>query len=148
MTRARHKVCDLMLLEMSPDVFHGIEFGCVSRQLLDPESASAFAQHLLHRLGAMDRSTIPDDQQLSRQMPKQLAKKCRHLWTADRAFMKTEVEAVQRQPADQGELLPVEGLLNHRGLATGRPSACSVRAGTQAAFVDEDGGPAFAARFF
>lgn len=143
-----HQVRYLMLLQVAPDVFHGIELGRVGRQSLDPQPSPTFTQHLLHRLSTMDRCAIPDHQQASCEMAKQLSKEVSHLRTADRAFVKSEIEPLERQPANQRELVPVERLLNHRRLAARCPGARSVGARTQAAFVDEDDRAAFAARFF
>lgn len=147
LSRSRHQISDLMPLEVTPDVFHGIELGGVGRQALNPQPAQLSPKHLIHRLGTMDRRSVPDHRQWSRQMPEQFAKECSDLWTADRPLVKSEVEAMQRRSPNQGELVPIGSPLKHRRLATRRPSAHSVGARAQSALVDEDDRAAFSARF-
>ena len=62
--------------------------------------------------------------------------------------MESEKEIPESDPGDEGEVLPIEGLLEDGSLSTQRPSARAGGAGAQPAFVDEDDGTAFPAGFF
>jgi len=80
-------------------------------------------------------------------MTEEFAKEAGDFWTANRPFVESEVEAMQRQSPNQGEFVPTEFLLKHRRLATRRPDAQPMGARAQAALVHEDDRAAFAARF-
>ena len=71
-----------------------------------------------------------------------------HLFGLDAPGVQPEEEPLPGEPGDEGQALPAEGLLEHRRLSFTPPSPHPVGAGAQAAFVDEDNGPAFAAGLF
>src|SRR5512135_2360174 len=55
--------------EQIPDAFLGIEFGRISRQTLEMDAlGSTSRQEVFDRLTAMNRGSIPDDQQLARDL--------------------------------------------------------------------------------
>ena len=96
----------------------------------------------------MDRCAIPDDQYFPGNMSLEMAQKLDDLETFDAAGMNLEIKPPEGQAADDGKAFPVEGLVQHRGLPAGRPSACSRGAGAQPAFVDEDDGSSLLAGLF
>jgi hypothetical protein len=145
---AHAPVANLMLLQVAPEVFNRIEFGSVSRQTLNPEPAPALTQEFLDRCGAMNSCAVPDDQQLAGQMPQPVAKKSCDLETANGPVVELEVETPESQTADERALVPIKGLLQDRGLSARCPSPHAMRAGAQAAFVDEDDRATFPACFF
>ena len=96
----------------------------------------------------MNRGTIPDDGQLSFDMPLEVAEELNDLWSLDAAGVDLEVEPVQRQPADHREAFPAKGLLDHWRLADRCPCPHPGGACTQSTFVNEDDGSAFCTGFF
>ena len=61
----RTEVRQGMTFEMSPNVFDGIEFRCVRRQLGQHKVACGSFDVVAHRSAAMPRQTIPDHQLLA-----------------------------------------------------------------------------------
>ena len=136
-----------MLLPVTPDVLHWIEFRGVTRQPLDCEPTALCADEVADQARPMRRQSIPHHQQLARQMTQQVAEEVHHLRRANRGRIKPEVEV---PPGDSGtgrEHLPVEVVLQHRSLPARRPGTYPVRSLAQSAFVDEDDGAPFAERF-
>jgi hypothetical protein len=62
--------------------------------------------------------------------------------------MDLKIEVPESDSRDERKTLPAESLLDHRGLATRRPSTHPVGARAQTAFVEEDDGAAFPRGFF
>lgn len=142
------QVGDFMFLEMSPQVFDGIELGGVRGQPFQPEAPLLRRQQRFHRLAAMGRGAIPDDQQLAPQMARQRLEECGRARPIDAPFIDAKIKPPEREPGDDRTPVPVEGLAQHRGLPTRRPRAHAVGTGAQSALVDEDDGAAFAPGFF
>ena len=69
-----------------------------------------------------------------------MAQKLDDLEALDTAGMNLEIESPERQAPDDRKAFPVEGLVQHWSLPTGRPSACPRGAGAQPALVDKDDG--------
>jgi hypothetical protein len=57
------QVGDLVSLEVGPQIFDRVEFGSISRQFFQPESAATLREYRFDRLTAVDGRTIPDDQE-------------------------------------------------------------------------------------
>jgi hypothetical protein len=62
--------------------------------------------------------------------------------------MNLEIKVPQGYSRDDRKTFPAERLLDHRRLATRRPSSHPVRTCAQATFVDEDNGAPLSQRFF
>jgi hypothetical protein len=62
--------------------------------------------------------------------------------------MDLEIEPQERQSPNNREALPVEGLLQQRGLSSRGPSPYACGSCAQPAFVDKDDQPALTPRFF
>lgn len=137
-----------MLLEMRPKIFHRIELRGVSGQPLEPEPAIAGGQERLDRLAAVNRSPVPDHQELAGDMTQEGLEELGGSHSVDAAFVDPEEKLPESDSRDQREFSPVERLLQHRRAAAGSPRAHPVGARAQSAFVDEDDGALFAPRFF
>jgi len=137
-----------MGFEMTPHVFDRVEFWRVSREAFQDDAPSGGGDVILNQQTAMDRRTVPQDQNFAGNMPLQVPEKLNHLWAFDTALMNLKVKPPQRQAANDGEAFPVEGLVQHRSLPARRPGADSRRAGAQSAFIYEDDGPFLSAGFF
>ncbi len=69
----RTEVRQLVMLPIGPDVLHRIEFRRVGGQVLKIDPASLTGDKLPHQPAAMGLRTIPDHQQLARQVAQQMA---------------------------------------------------------------------------
>jgi len=142
------QVADLVLLEVSPHILDWIEFRSVGRKAFHRDASSGTGHIVLHQTASMNRGTVPDDGQLSWNMPLEMPEELDHLRPLDAARVDLEVEPVQSQTSDDGEALPTKGLLDQRSLPTRCPGARPGGAGAQSAFVDKDEGSALFAGFF
>jgi hypothetical protein len=95
----------------------------------------------------MAYNNVPQ-QQFARQVAQQGVRELGGPLPVDAARVDPKVELPERQAGDDRELVPLEGLAQHRRLATERPGAHPVGPRAQSAFVDEDDGAAFAPGFF
>ena len=71
-----------------------------------------------------------------------------HLGALDRTGIEPKVETLERQAGDGGQGLPIEAVLQHRGLPARRPGSAAVRSLAYSALVDEDDRAALLAGFF
>ena len=142
------EVGQFMLLEMTPDVLGGIQFGGIGWQGLQVDALVQCADEVTHRPTSMNPSAIPDNQQSAGQMPQQMAQELDDLGTLDRSVKELEIEVGEGQSRHHRELLPIEVVLQHRRTTTRGPSANPVRLLAQSALINEDNQPIFAERFF
>ena len=142
------EVGQFMLLEMTPDVLGGIQFGGIGWQGLQVDALVQCADEVPHRPTAVNPRAIPDNQQSSGQMPQQMAQELDDLGTLDRSVKELEIEVGEGQSRHHRELLPIEVVLQHRRTTTRGPSANPVRLLAQSALINEDNQPIFAERFF
>jgi hypothetical protein len=145
---AHHQVGDLMFLEMPPKIFDRIEFGRISRQGFDDQPLVGAGEEISDQSTAVDHGAIPDDQQAAGQVAQERPEKLDDLRPFDRTRVNLEIEIPKGNACNEGETFPTEGLLDDRRLSAWCPSTNPMRAGAQAAFVDENNGPALAAGFF
>lgn len=97
---------------------------------------------------AVNGGAIPEDEHFPGHLFLEMAQELNDLGTLDASGMDLEVEAPERQAADDREALPVKGFLEHRGLPAWRPDARPRGMRTQAALVDKDDGAPPLAGFF
>ena len=142
------QIRDLVLLEMRPQIFDGVEFGSIGRQFFEPEAARAFDQHRFDGLAAVDGRSVPNDQELAGQVAQKRFQELGRARAIDTAFVNSEIKLPERQAGNEREFVPVERLAQHRGLPARSPRAHPVRPGAQSALVDEDDGAAFPPGFF
>src|SRR5271169_832948 len=117
------EVRQLMLFPMRPQILHRIEFGSIGGKKLQPQAPSLLLDEVPHRAATMGRQSVPDDQQLPRNMPQQMREKLDDLPAADGARKQPEVEVPPRYPRDRRQCLPVKVILQHRCLSAWRPGA-------------------------
>src|SRR5579859_964017 len=142
------QVGQLALLHVAPDVLGRVEFGRVGGQSLQDEVPVERFNVVLDEAAAVRRQAIPDDEQLAANLLGQRLQEFDELRAADRAGMQAEIEVPETDAGNDGELLPVEAVLQDRSLALGRPGLDPRGSLAQSAFVDEDNGAPFAAGLF
>jgi len=142
------EVGQFMLLPVRPEILYGVQLGGIGRQEFHPEPALLLTHEIPHGAAAMSRQSIPDNQQFARNVTQQVRQKLDDLRTADRAGKQTEVKIPPRHARHGRQGLPIEVVLQHRGLSPRRPGTAAVRSLAQSALVDEDYGTAFLAGFF
>src|SRR3954454_19115118 len=142
------QVGDLMLFEVSPDRLNWIEFRSIGRQSGNGQRSSLILQPRLDLAAAVDRCTIPDDQQRALDLTLERSQKVHDLLRANGSGKETKVELPEGQAGDDRELFPVETVLEHGRSSTQAPSTRHTRALRQTGLVYEDDGAAFAPGFF
>src|SRR5712671_4433435 len=96
----------------------------------------------------MSLGAIRAYQQSARQVTQQVREKVHHLWGADGLSVKPKIKVPPRDAGGSREHLPVEMILQHRGLSPRGPGAHPMGPLAQPARVDEDDGAPLAERFF
>jgi len=137
----RNQVGNLMGFKMPPHILDRIEFGRVSRQPFDPDSAFGSRHVVFNQHAPVDWCAIPDDQYFPGKVALEMTQKFDDLETFDAAGVDLKIKPPQRQAANYRKAFPVEGLLQHRGLPARRPGACPRGPRAQPAFVDKNEGP-------
>jgi hypothetical protein len=141
--------------QMTPKIFHGVEFGRVGRHVFHCQPGCLLPQVGLDIPAAMRRQPIPQQNRLS---PPEVTFEgpqiIEDLWLLDRAGVKshTESNSTSRrrsyQAGDGRQSLPIEGHDNERGLSPRSPRAPHRRTLGKAAFVQENQQDARVAGFF
>src|SRR5712691_8670728 len=142
------EIGQLTLLHVAPDVFDRIEFRRVRGQSFQDQVPVERFDVVLDDATAVRRQAVPDDQQLAANLLGKRLQEFDELRAADCAGMQPEIEVPETDAGDDGQLLPVEAVLQDRGLTLGGPGLDPRGSLAQSAFVDEDDGAAFAAGLF
>lgn len=145
---SRTEVGKLVSLPIAPDVLDGIQFGSVGRQVLERETPVLVRHEVPDQSAAVLAQSVPDHQEVAWNLTQQTTKEIHNLWTPDRTGIQPEVKRPPGHTGDRGQGLPVEVILQDRGLASRRPRAATMRLQAQSAFVDEDDRLAFASGVF
>src|SRR3984893_1541704 len=74
----------------------------------------------------MTAQAVPNDQQLIRQMTQQMFEELDYLRTLDGAGKEPKVKVPPRHPCHCRQSLPVEVVLQHRGVSPRRPGAAAM----------------------
>lgn len=127
----RAKVRQLVLLPVTPDVFDGVEFRGIGRQELELDVAVLTIDVLFDESAAMRRQTVPDNQQFARDLSLEVSQERHDLGPADGAGKQPEIELPPGDARDCRELVPVEVVLQHRGLSPRGPAAAAMGPFTQ-----------------
>ena len=140
------EVCDatvgeFVVLEMAPDVFGQIELGRVGWQLFDLYDAVQGFQVVADERQAMCRQPIPNDQQRLSDLQPEGVQELDDLRALDSAREHPEVEAPEGDAGNDGQLMPVEVVLQDGCLALGSPGAHPGRSFAQSRLIDEDDDP-------
>lgn len=77
------EVGQFVLLAVPPNVFHGIEFRSVGRQVIHMDAPPLPSDKIAHRSTAMRRQTIPQNQQLGGDMSLEVLQELDYLWSLD-----------------------------------------------------------------
>jgi len=137
-----------MRLQMPPHVFHRVEFGCIRWQTFYPDATTQAGQIVADQRATMNAGTIPEDQQLARELALEMLQELDHLWSFDASRMDLEVEPQECQAPNDREALPIKSFLEQRRLPDRGPRSHPGGASAQPAFIDKDDEPALAVRFF
>lgn len=142
------QVCNLMSFEVAPHIFDRIEFRRIRGQSLDHDSLSRSSHVVFDQHAAMNRRTVPNNQDFSGNMPLEMPQELDHLGAFDAACIDLKIEPPERKATDDRKAFPVKGFMEHRSLPAQRPCARPRGAGAQSAFVDEDDSAPLLAGFF
>src|SRR5215472_925740 len=137
-----------MLLAVTPDIFHRIEFWRVGRQELQLDSSGLLSDKLAHQPAAVHGQSIPDDCQTASDVPLQVLQKLNYLGCLDAASKQTEVKIPNGDTRHGREALPIEGILKHRRLTPRCPGAHPMGTFAQAALVHKHYGATLLEGFF
>lgn len=143
------EVAEFDVLEVVPDPLVRIEVRRVAGQLLQLEPRrGALREEVLDGLGAMDRRSIPDHEQLPRNLAQQMLQKLNDLRAAQRALTALDEEPpVVGQTADHGEMIARAAHPQDRRLAPRRVGAHQARQQIEARLVYPDDGTPLALGF-
>src|SRR6516165_4270929 len=86
------EVAELVLLQVSPDVFRRIELGSVGRQVLQLNGAVETLDVVAHQLTAMRGQPVPDHQHLAADVSTQGVQELDDLRSLDRSREESKVE--------------------------------------------------------
>ena len=134
----RAEVGEFMLLPVPPQELDWVQFRGVGRELLDDQPARLPLQVLPDQPAAVAGEAVPDDQQSPPQMAREVLQEIDNLWAPHRSGIEAEVEVPPRNPGDGRQRLPVEVILQDRGLPSRRPGPHPVRAFAEPTLVYED----------
>src|SRR5512134_336788 len=127
-----------MLLCVTEQVLHGIELGRIARQPLEHDVPVEGFDVVAHQAAAVSWQPVPYHQQLAADGALEGFEKLHHLHPGNGAVEESEVKAPQSHPGHQRKLLPVEAVLQHWCLPSGRPGAHASGPLAQSRLVDED----------
>jgi len=141
--------------QMGPEVFHGVEFGCVGRHVFHRQPGSLLPQIGLDVAAAMRRQPIPQQNRLSSpKMMFQGPQVIEDLWLLNRARVKSQAKSNPTsrrrgyQAGDGRQPLPVERYDNDRCMSPRPPRAPHRRTLGKAAFIQENQQGSRVTRFF
>src|SRR5258708_5421185 len=144
----RAEVRQFVMFPITPDVLHRIEFRSVGWQVVQRQAAALAGDKFPHQPAAMGLRAIPHHQQLARQVAQQMTQEVDYFGSANGSFVRSEIEIPPSDASDGREHLPVEMILQHRGLSARSPGAHPMGPLAQPALVDKDDGAPLAERFF
>ena len=144
------EVGHLMLLPMRPQVFDGIEFGCIGRQKLQLDIAAFSVDVIADQAAAMGLQAIPNDEEFAAaEMAAEIFEEGDEFGGADGAVDELEVDIPEGDARHGGELVPCEAVLQDRRLASGCPGSNAVWPLAHTGLIYEDDGSAlFGTVFF
>jgi len=148
--RVARSVSKLDVLQLSPDVLVGVDFGGVGRKRLELHAADGVERkELSDRDAAMDGRAIPEQQERPVNAPQQVAHEPHDVLAAKRGALHGGVQpTLPRQGADRREVVSAEGPSQGRRSACRRPRLDGGRGHVKGRFVHEDGRSPFRVSFF
>lgn len=136
------------MLAVRPEILDRVKFRRIGWKEFGHQATALRTDKLLSGSATMSRKTIPDHQQLARDITKQVSEEFDHLLGADSILKNPKVKIPEGQPGNDGQRLPIEVELEDGRMAARRPRAPAVRSLAQPAFVEKDDRAAFFLRFF
>jgi hypothetical protein len=136
------------MFPMSPNIFHGIELGCIGRQKCDLYPSAASLHEVPDHTTPVTAESIPDNKKIARDMAHKVGKEFHNLPASNCSRKKSEVKSPPGDASDRRNRLPIEMELKHWSLPTRRPCTATMRSLAQTAFVDEYYGLPFQLGFF
>jgi hypothetical protein len=135
-------VAQLDVLEVGPDALVGVQIWSVAREPLQLEPAGgSLGQEVLDRLAAMDRCTIPDDQELAGDVAEQMLEKADDVWALVRSLLHLQEQPPVRSDAtDDREVIPAQRQSEDGCLAAWGIGPDGGREQVEAGLVDPDDG--------
>lgn len=135
-------VLQLDPLQVIPDALVRIQVGCVRRQLGEVESGGGpLREEVLDHATAMDRRTVPHDQQRAGDLPEQVADEVHDRRSPKRPILHAgEEPPVRGDRTDRREVVVGERRAQHRRLAAGGIRPGDERQRIEAGFVYEEDG--------
>jgi hypothetical protein len=137
-----------VLLQVSPDIFCRVEFRGVCGQVEGFYLAFQGRYILLHETTTMPWEPIPNQQNGAVDLFVQVAKEVQDLFLPHAPLVRPKVELPQSHPCSDGEVIPIELVLQDGRNAALGPCAHPMRSLAEAAFVYEDDDPALFLGFF
>jgi len=136
-------VAQLDALEVVPDALVRVEVGSVAGELLEADAAStALGQEVLDRLAAMDRSAVPDDQELAGDVAQQMLEEAHDVRALVGMLLYVQEQAAVRgDAADDRQVVAAQGQTEDRRLPAWGVGPDRTREEIEARFVDPDDGP-------
>jgi len=139
------EVCERVVLQVAPDLLHGIELRCVGREPHHVKAAMATDEGR-DGAAAMDAESVPDQDDWTLQVAQEVAEEIDGPRDVDVSVCcEGEVKSHPPPPrrhcqcSDDRSLLPVTAaLVQHRSLAAWRPGPPDQRRGEQTTLVQED----------
>jgi hypothetical protein len=143
-------VAQLDVLELLPDAFLRIEVGRIARQAIQPQPRRGpRGQEILDNLAAVNRRAVPDDQELARDLPQQVAQKADDAGTPEGDGLDhMEQPPFGSNATDDREMIAGQGNPQHRGVPTWSVGPHDTRQQIEPGFVYPDDRTAFGRGFF
>ena len=138
-------ILEFSSLEQIPDPFLGIEFWRIGRQLFKMNtSGSPFCQESFDRLSMMNGGSIPNDEQLARDLAGQQRQKANDIWTFVGVILRLQDDlSFWSDPAQSRKMIAGQLDFQGGGLAHGRIGAYRHREQVKSRLIDKDYRPLF-----
>ena len=136
-------VAQLDVLQVGPDALIRVQVGGVAGELLqaDPSGAS-LGQEVLDRLAAMDRSAVPDDQELAGDVAQEVLEEAHDIRALVGVVLHQHEQAPRRRDAaDDRQVVAAQREAEDGCLATRRIRSDGPGEQIEAGLVDPDDGP-------
>lgn len=127
-----------MLLELRPNVLRRVQFRSIGGQVVDLHLPSQGLDVVVDQSTAMAGQPVPDQQYRPVDLFPEVLEEIENFLFAHRSFIQTKVELPQRNAGGDGQVVPVELVLQDGRNAPLGPGADSVRPLAETALVYED----------
>src|SRR5260370_2875655 len=137
-------------LEQIPDPFLRIQFGSIGRQTFEMDAfGSAFGQEIFDGLTAMDRGSVPDHQQLARDLTQEQLQEADGIWALVRMVLRLHEDPSLWGNTTHGrEMIPGQWDLQDGRLTHGCIGAKRHRQQVKSRLIYENDRPLFVFRLF